>query len=198
MRLSGWQSVLKRFTDIVLSLITLVVCLPLSIVLAVLIKASGKGPILFRQERLGLHGRPFTLLKFRTMVEDAESDGPMLSNPDDPRVTGIGRFMRRHKIDEIPNFLNVLTGEMSIVGPRPERRYYVELLREKNPETDLMLTVRPGITCLGQVAFGYASDLEEMTERLGYELEYVRKASLSLDAKIMWHTIVLLLRGRKE
>jgi len=132
------------------------------------------------------------------MKEDAETNGPMLSNPNDPRVTPVGTFMRRHKLDEIPNFINVLRGDMSIVGPRPERQFYIDLLRKENPEVDLLLTVKPGITCTGQVVYGYASDIEEMIERLDYELDYVKNPSLRKDAFIIWQTVLLLIRGRKE
>lgn len=196
--LSPLQKTAKRAADIILSLVTLVITLPLFITLAILIKLSGKGPAIFRQERIGLNGKPFTMLKFRTMHQDAETNGPMLSNPNDPRVTTVGRFIRRHKLDEIPNFINVLSGEMSVVGPRPEREYYLDLLRKENPEVDLILTVKPGITCTGQVVYGYASDLGEMLERLKYELDYVKNPSLSKDAEIIWQTLLLLIRGRKD
>jgi lipopolysaccharide/colanic/teichoic acid biosynthesis glycosyltransferase len=190
--------IIKRVIDITLSLISICITLPIIIILAIIIKSSGRGPVIFRQERIGRYGKPFTLLKLRTMHENAESNGPMLSTPDDQRVTRAGRFMRRHKIDEIPNFINVLKGDMSIVGPRPEREYYLRQLRERNQEVDLLLTVRPGITCSGQVEYGYASDLDEMIERLAYELNYVKSPSLRRDLVIMWQTVLLLTRGRKN
>lgn len=193
-----WQKAIKRISDIILSFITIIITLPVFIILAILIRFSGKGPVIFRQERIGLNGKPFTLLKFRTMKEDAETDGPMLSNPTDPRVTTVGTFMRRHKLDEIPNFINVLWGDMSVVGPRPERQFYIDLLRKENPDVDLLLTVKPGITCTGQVVYGYASDVKEMIERLDYELDYVKNPSLRKDVFIMWQTVLLLIRGRKE
>jgi lipopolysaccharide/colanic/teichoic acid biosynthesis glycosyltransferase len=197
-RTTLWDTVFKRLTDILLSLITLLFTLPVSLLLSILIKFSAKGPVLFRQERIGKNGKPFVMLKFRTMKNDAETDGPMLSNPNDQRVTTVGRFMRRHKIDELPNFINVIRGEMSIVGPRPEREFYLDQLRKLNPDTDLMLTIKPGITCIGQVKFGYATNMTEMAERLLFELEYVRKRSFRLDIQVMWHTILLLLRGRED
>jgi lipopolysaccharide/colanic/teichoic acid biosynthesis glycosyltransferase len=193
-----WQKIIKRVSDIILSFFTLVITFPVFLTLAILIKVNSKGPVIFRQERIGLYGKPFTLLKFRTMKEDAEPDGPMLSNPNDPRVTTIGIYMRKHKLDEIPNFLNVFWGEMSIVGPRPERQFYLDLLRKENPEADLLLNVKPGITCTGQIVYGYATDIKEMVERLDYELEYVKAPSLRKDALIMWQTMLLLIRGRKE
>lgn len=198
MELPVWQKIVKRIADIILSVITIIICLPVALVLAVAIKLSGRGPVIFRQERIGRGGKPFTLLKFRTMIDDAEPDGPVLSNPDDPRVTPVGRFMRKHKIDELPNFLNVIAGDMSIVGPRPERSYYIDILRERNTRIDLLFTIRPGITCLGQVKFGYASDIDQMIERLEYELDYIKNASLRLDLEIMWLTLGVLIRGRKN
>lgn len=196
--LAPWQKAVKRAADVFLSLFTLIITLPVFIILALIIKLSGKGPAIYRQTRVGLNGEPFTLLKFRTMYEDAEPNGPMLSNPTDPRVTPVGIFMRRHKLDELPNFINVLMGDMSIVGPRPEREYFLNLLRKENPEVDLLLTVKPGITCTGQVKYGYASDVKEMSERLLYELDYIKTPSLRNDACIMWQTVLLLIRGRRE
>ncbi len=197
-RLNPWQQLIKRTADIVFSLITLAITLPVFIILALLIKLYDKGPVIFRQERTGRNGKPFTLLKFRTMKQDAETNGPMLSSPNDPRVTPVGRFMRRHKLDEIPNFINVLKGEMSVVGPRPERQYYLDLLRKENEEVDLLLNFKPGVTCTGQVVYGYASDIEQMTERIKYELDYVRAPSLRKDAFIIWQTFLLLIRGRRK
>lgn len=192
------QLKIKRIIDISLSLITICIALPLIAFLSIIIKTTGKGAIIFRQERIGRNGKPFMLLKFRTMHNNAEPDGPMLSSPTDQRVTAAGRFMRRHKIDELPNFFNVIKGEMSIVGPRPEREYYLQQLRTRNPEVDLLLSVKPGITCTGQVEYGYASDIDQMTDRLVYELDYVKAPSLRKDLNIMWQTVLLLLRGRKE
>ena len=193
-----WEDYFKRLTDIMLSIITLVVTSPVSLFLSIMIKLSDTGPVLFRQERIGKDGIPFIMLKFRTMYRNAETNGPMLSNPFDSRVTPVGRFMRRHKLDELPNFINVIRGEMSIVGPRPEREFYLNKLRNLNPDTDLLLNVKPGITCIGQVKFGYATNMTEMAERLLYELEYVKSRSFGLDMLVMWQTLLLLLRGRKE
>lgn len=192
------QRVVKRIIDLGFSVLILLITLPVCLVLAVAIKLSGKGPVLFRQERVGRHGKLFTLLKFRTMHVGAEPNGPMLSDPNDPRVTGVGRYMRRHKLDELPNFLNVIMADMSVVGPRPERLYYLNELRKTNPEVDRLLTVRPGITGPGQVEYGYASDIDQMRERLVYEISYVKDPSLPGDFAIMWKTALLLLRGRKE
>jgi len=192
------QLAVKRALDVVISTLTLVITAPLSIAIAIIIKLADGGPVLFRQERIGLDGNPFTLLKFRTMVPGAEPNGPMLSGPDDPRVTPVGKFMRHHKIDEIPNFINVLKGEMSIVGPRPERQYYINKLREKNREIDMLFRVKPGITCYGQVLYGYASDIDAMTERLNDELRYIKNPSLLTDFRIMGQTTLLLVRGRKN
>jgi lipopolysaccharide/colanic/teichoic acid biosynthesis glycosyltransferase len=192
------QLAVKRALDIIISTLTLAITAPLSIAIAIIIKLSDGGSVLFRQERAGFDGKPFTLLKFRTMVPGAEPNGPMLSGPDDPRVTPVGKFMRHHKIDEIPNFINVLKGEMSIVGPRPERPFYIEKLRERSREIDTLFTVKPGITCHGQVLYGYASDIDAMTERLTHELRYIKKPSLLTDFRIMGQTTMLLVRGRKN
>lgn len=195
---SLWQKVVKRFLDVTLSLFTLIITAPLSLIITLLIKMSDFGPVLYRQERIGLKGKPFFLLKFRTMIDGAEPDGPQLSGTADPRVTWLGRFMRHHKIDEIPNFINVLKGEMSIVGPRPERQFYIDKLRARNRKTDMLFTMKPGITCYGQVIYGYASDIDSMAERLKHELSYISEPSLRADFKIMGQTILLLVRGRKN
>jgi lipopolysaccharide/colanic/teichoic acid biosynthesis glycosyltransferase len=196
-RFSLWQKVIKRLLDVILSIFTLIITAPLSLIFAVMIKISDRGPVFFRQERIGLNGKLFMLLKFRTMIQDAEPDGPMLSDPDDPRVTPLGRFMRHHKIDEIPNFINVLKGEMSIVGPRPERLFYIKKLKEKNSDVDFLFIMKPGITCYGQVLYGYASDIDSMKERLKYEIDYIKAPSLLSDFSIMFQTIKLLARGRR-
>jgi lipopolysaccharide/colanic/teichoic acid biosynthesis glycosyltransferase len=196
--LALWQRIVKRLFDLIISSISLIITFPACVILAIVTKLSGRGPVLFSQERIGLHGKPFIMYKFRTMHVMAEPDGPMLSSPDDPRVTRIGRFMRQHKLDEIPNFINVIKGEMSIVGPRPEREFYILQLKRINPEIDHIFTVKPGITSYGQVLIGYASNISEMTKRLTIELEYARNPSLKKDFFILGRTILLLLRGRKD
>ncbi len=195
-RLSPAQIIIKRLFDILLSIFSIVVTLPLSVIFSLIIIIGGKGEVIYRQERVGLGGKPFMLYKFRTMKRDAESNGPMLSEANDTRVTPFGRFLRRHKLDEIPNFINVLFGEMSIVGPRPEREYYLEKMKEIDPEASLLTEIKPGITCYGQTEYGYAASIEQMIERLPYELEYVKNPSLSADIKIVLKTAQVLLTGK--
>jgi lipopolysaccharide/colanic/teichoic acid biosynthesis glycosyltransferase len=165
-------------------------------VLALLIRLSGKGPVIFSQERVGRHGKPFMIYKFRSMDDDAEHDGPQLAVRGDRRITTIGRFMRKHRLDEIPNFINILKGEMSLVGPRPERKHYIEQILQKAPHYNRVLSVRPGITCWGQVKLGYASDINRMLERLDYDLLYLENVSLYLDLKIIFYTLGTILKGK--
>ncbi len=192
----AWQYNTKRVIDYFVSVFSLVVLLPLSLTLALMIRISGRGPVIFSQERVGRDGRKFRIYKFRTMVEGAEKDGPALSIDNDPRVTRLGRFMRKHRLDEIPNFLNVLKGDMSIVGPRPEREHYINEIVKIAPHYRNLLRVKPGITSWGQVKYGYASDINEMIERLEYDLIYLDNMSLFVDFKIIIYTILTILRGR--
>lgn len=187
---------IKRFFDIVISVICLIVLLPFLIITAIVIKIDTRGPILYRQERIGYLKRPFKIYKFRSMKADAEENGPALSSASDPRVTRVGRFMRRYRIDELPQFVNVLRGEMSLVGPRPERQYYIDLISKQAPYFSLIHQVRPGITSLGMVKFGYASTVDEMVKRLQYDILYLENASLRMDLKIMFYTIKTVLTGK--
>ena len=191
-----WQNMIKQALDYSVAALSLIILSPLMAVLALLIKTSGKGPVIFRQERIGRYGRPFMIYKFRSMEDDAESDGPRLAIKGDNRITPLGRFMRKHRFDEIPNFINVLKGEMSLVGPRPERRHYIEKIREKAPYYNRVLAVKPGITCWGQVKLGYASDLDKMLERLEYDLLYLENVSLFLDLKIIYYTLGTIIIGK--
>ncbi len=190
-----WQRNIKQLSDYILSLSAFIILLPLSAGLAVMIRMSGKGPLIYKQERIGQHGKPFMLYKFRSMHADAEKDGPMLSSHDDPRITRVGKFMRRHRLDEIPNFINVLKGEMSVVGPRPERACYLEKIIAEAPRYKLLFRIKPGITSWGQVKFGYASDTEGMIERLDYDLIYLDNMSLYVDLKIIIYTTIIVFRG---
>jgi exopolysaccharide biosynthesis polyprenyl glycosylphosphotransferase len=190
-----WQSMIKLALDMFLSAAALIVLLPLMAVLALIIRLSGKGPVIFRQERIGRHGKPFTIYKFRSMDDDAETEGPQLAVHGDSRITPLGRFMRKHRLDEIPNFINVLKCDMSLVGPRPERRHFIEQIVDKAPYYNRVLSVKPGITCWGQVKLGYASDLEMMLRRLDYDLVYLENISLYLDLKIIYYTLGTIIRG---
>ena len=188
---------LKRFIDIVASVIALVLLTPVYLVVAIAIKLDSKGDVFYLQERVGRHNVPFRIVKFRSMVSDAESSGaPQLTQDDDPRVTRVGRFLRKYRIDELPQFWNVLKGDMSIVGPRPERQYYVEQIQQRVPSYALLHQVRPGITSLGMVKYGYAKNVDEMVERLTYDLIYLENMSLINDLKIMIYTVKIVFTGR--
>jgi exopolysaccharide biosynthesis polyprenyl glycosylphosphotransferase len=191
-----WQENLKHFFDIVISMLALIIFSPLCIFLIVGIKLTSKGPVFYSHERIGRYGKPFTIYKFRSMHVGAEKNGPELSSRNDDRITRFGRFMRKHRLDEIPNFYNVLKGEMSLVGPRPERKYFKDRIIEKAPHYIHLLKVRPGITSWGQVKFGYAENVEQMIKRLKYDLIYIDNMSLYVDIKIIIYTLITIIRGR--
>ncbi len=190
----AWQENLKRIIDIVFSLIAFIILSPVFLFSAIAIKLSSKGPVFFKQERIGKYEKPFTIIKFRSMYADAEKNGPQLSSENDDRITSFGKFMRKTRLDEIPQFYNVLIGEMSLVGPRPERQYYIDKIVEKAPYFLNLLKVKPGITSWGQVKFGYAENIEQMIQRLRYDIFYIENMSLYLDFKIMIHTILVILK----
>lgn len=191
-----WQVSLKRLMDVVLSLMAIILLLPVYFILAILVKGSSDGPVFFWQERIGKHGHPFRMMKFRTMYMDAEKNGPQLSSSFDQRITPIGRFLRKSRLDEIPQFWHVVIGEMSLVGPRPERAFYIEKIKETAPHVKKLLRVRPGITSWGQVKYGYAENVEQMIQRLKYDILYLENMTLAMDIKILFYTVVTVLRGR--
>jgi len=193
--LSPFQNNIKVLSDYILSAALLIILLPLIAVLSIAIKMQDGGPVLYRQERVGRYGRLFTIFKFRSMKTDAEAEGPSLSGINDSRITPVGHFMRRHRLDEIPNLINVLKGEMSLVGPRPERQHYIDRIVQKAPHFRRLLKVKPGITSWGQVKYGYASTVEQMTERLRYDLLYIENMSLMLDIKILIYTVIIIIKG---
>lgn len=193
---SPWYDATKRLLDIGIALLALVLLAPVMALLALLVRLSSPGPIIFRQERIGKGGRPFTIYKFRTMYADAERHGPALSREGDPRITPIGRWLRKTRLDELPQFWNVLKGDMSLVGPRPERQFYIHQIVQRAPEYKQLLKVRPGITGLGMVKYGYASSVEEMIERMQYDLIYLANRSLLLDLKILLYTVLRVLQAR--
>ncbi len=186
----------KRLADIALSGAALIVLSPLLAVLAVAIRLDSSGPVFYRQQRLGLHRHPFNIVKFRTMRTDAENGCPMLSSENDPRITRTGRWLRKYRLDELPQFWNVLRGDMSIVGPRPERPYFAAQLLEREAAYTLIHHVRPGITSWGMVKYGYASTVDEMMDRLPYDLLYIQNVSMVIDLKILLHTVATVLTGR--
>ena len=191
-----WQENVKRLLDVVISVLSIIIFFPVFIALAIGIKMSSKGSVMYKQERVGKFGKPFMIHKLRTMVSDAEADEPLLSSSDDNRITRIGQFLRRTHLDEIPQFFNVIKGEMSLVGPRPERKYYIDQIAEVAPYVTHLQKLRPGITSWGQVKYGYASNVEQMVERLQYDMVYLKNISLYVDFKILIYTIMECVRGR--
>jgi exopolysaccharide biosynthesis polyprenyl glycosylphosphotransferase len=186
-----WQANMKRLLDVILSVLAVIIFMPVFITLAITIKRSSKGPVLYKQERVGRFGKPFNIYKLRSMVHGAENGTPALSSENDERITKIGRFLRKTHLDEIPQFYNVIKGDMSLVGPRPERRYYIDQIIEKAPHYTHLHKLRPGITSWGQVKYGYASNVEEMLQRLPYDMMYLKNISLYVDLKILIYTIMV-------
>jgi exopolysaccharide biosynthesis polyprenyl glycosylphosphotransferase len=190
----AWQRNLKYTLDIVLSIIALIILMPVAVVIAIWIRMTSEGPIIYSHERVGKNGKPFRIYKFRTMVKNAEQNGPELSSKNDPRITGPGRFLRRTKLDEIPNFINVLKGDMSLVGPRPERRYYIDQIMKQAPHYRHLLKIKPGITSWGQVKYGYAENVEQMVQRLRYDIIYLENMSVFVDFQILILTLIVIFR----
>ena len=190
------QGIIRAIFDYTVTLLSLTLLLPVIIILSISIKLTGKGPVIYSQKRIGRNGKPFDIYKFRSMHFGNEEGIALISDRDDKRITSLGRFMRKYKFDEIPNFFNVLKGEMSIVGPRPEQKFYIDQIVQREPRYIQLRQIKPGITSWGQVKYGYASDVEEMIKRMEYDLFYLENRSLFFDLKIALHTITVIVRGR--
>ncbi len=194
--MTPFQKLIKKTFDLSVSATALIVLSPALLGIALLIKRNSPGPALYKQERIGQYGKSFTIYKFRSMHVGAESNGPQLSKEGDDRTTSIGHILRKFRIDELPQFYNVLNGSMSLIGPRPERKYFAEQIIERVPEYKYIYKMKPGITSWGMVRFGYASNVDEMVERMEYDLLYVNNFSLLMDFRIFIYTIITVIRGK--
>lgn len=193
-----FERAVKRSFDFVASLIALIILSPLFVVICIALLCQRDGTVLFKQERIGYKGVPFNIYKFRTMRSDSESDGkPRLATVGDDRLTKIGRFLREHHLDELPQLLNVLKGDMSFVGPRPERRYFIDKIRKENPNYDYIYLMRPGLTSMATLHNGYTDTMEKMLIRLQMDLDYLSKRSLWLDVKLIFQTFLYIVNGKK-
>lgn len=194
--LPPWQKFIKRLFDILTSVFILVLGFPFYLLIGLLVKFSSEGPMFFSQERIGLGGKPFNIFKYRSMRIDAEAEGPQLSKENDPRITALGKLLRKTRIDEFPQFWNVLKGDMSLVGPRPERQFFINQITEKAPHYRRLHRIKPGITSWGQIKYGYAENVDEMVERLQYDLLYLENISIVLDLKILIYTVLIMFQAR--
>jgi exopolysaccharide biosynthesis polyprenyl glycosylphosphotransferase len=192
----AWQENVKRLIDVTASSVAIIILAPIYLILAISIKSTSSGPVIYRQERIGKFGKPFIIYKFRSMIAESEKNGPALSSKADGRITPLGRFIRKTHLDEIPQFFNVIKGDMSLVGPRPERKFYIDQIVKKAPHYTHLHKLRPGITSWGQVKYGYASNVDEMLERLPYDMIYLKNISLYVDFKILIYTTINVFHGK--
>jgi exopolysaccharide biosynthesis polyprenyl glycosylphosphotransferase len=191
-----WQKILKRLLDVLASILVLVLALPVFLFIALAVKLGSDGPVLYKQIRIGYKGKPFHILKFRTMIQNSEVSGPMLSSANDKRITSAGKWLRKYRLDEIPQFINVLLGDMSLVGPRPERKFFIDQIVQIAPHYKHLHRVKPGITSWGQVKYGYAENVEQMVERLKFDILYIENRSIAIDFRILIYTVLTVLQGK--
>ncbi|MDP3929699.1 MAG: sugar transferase, partial [Bacteroidota bacterium] len=191
-----WQKLLKRLLDVLVSVLVLIIALPVFLLIAFAVKLGSDGPVFYKQIRIGYKGKPFHILKFRTMIQNSEVSGPMLSSANDSRITPVGKWLRKYRLDEIPQFINVLIGEMSLVGPRPERKFFIDQIVQIAPHYKHLHRVKPGITSWGQVKYGYAENVEQMVERLKFDILYIENRSIAIDFRILIYTVLTVLQGK--
>jgi lipopolysaccharide/colanic/teichoic acid biosynthesis glycosyltransferase len=188
---------LKRFFDIVLSAIGIILLAPVYLFIIIALWIQRNGSVIYKQERIGLNGKSFNILKFRTMTENAEQNGPQLEIANDPRLTKVGKVLRKHHLDELPQLFNVLIGEMSLVGYRPERKFFIDQIMEKDARYECLYQMRPGLTSEATLYNGYTNSVEKMLERLNMDLRYLEMGSIRTDIKIILSTIKLIVLGGK-
>jgi lipopolysaccharide/colanic/teichoic acid biosynthesis glycosyltransferase len=188
--------ILKTIFDYSATILCLILLLPVIVALTVAIKLTGKGPVIYSQIRVGRYGKPFVIYKFRSLHNAKEEGMPLISGRKDERITFLGRFMRKYKFDEIPNLINVLKGEMSIIGPRPEQQFFIKQIIEREPRYKQLQLIKPGITSWGQVKYGYASNVDEMIKRMEFDLYYLENRSLLFDLRIAFNTLIIILSGK--
>ena len=194
--MNDWEISVKRTFDVTVSILAMIFLSPLIIYISLIIKQDSKGPVFYHQKRIGRNGAEFEILKFRTMYYGSENGKPKLSSPNDERITNAGRLLRKYRLDEIPQFWNVLKGDMSIVGPRPERKFFIDQIIKEAPYYCLLYRIRPGLTSWGPIKIGYSDTIEKMVERLNYDIIYMENMSLLTDAKILVSTFEILFRGK--
>lgn len=196
--MQAWQQAVKRLFDIVVSVFSLIILSPVCLYLIIRIRLDSEGSAFYSQERIGKNGKPFMILKFRSMYVDAEISGPALTMPDDERITPFGRVMRKYRLDEIPQFVNILKGDMSVVGPRPERRYYINEIEKVAPQYNELLSVRPGLLSWGPIKVGYSDSTDKMVKRLEYDLDYLNNMTLSTDIRIIILSVRIIILGKGQ
>ena len=197
-RMPAWQQSVKRVFDIAVSAVAILLLSPVYLYVAVRVKLGSKGPVFYKQERIGYEGRPFMIYKFRTMYVDAECQGPQLSQVNDPRITPFGHIMRKYRLDELPQFWNIIKGDMSIVGPRPERKFYIEQIEKIAPYYCLVYKVKPGLLSWGPIKIGYSDTVEKMVDRLRYDIIYMDNMTLQTDIKILFYSVGVILKGKGQ